>query len=65
MLSAYIASLMAHYSAEQEGLSKRKPLQLAEQALAAFREAEGQREAREIKLADATVDQALFALHER
>ena len=65
MLSAYIAGLMAHYNEEQEGLSGRRSLQLAKQALVAFRKAEDQREAGEIKLVDATVDQALFALQER
>jgi len=65
MLSAYIAGLMAHHNEEHEGSNRRRSLELAEQALTAFREAEDRREAGEIELADATVDQALFVLQER
>ncbi|KAF8224600.1 hypothetical protein L208DRAFT_1310410, partial [Tricholoma matsutake] len=75
MLSAYITGLKAYYSrSEEQGKkqgSKRpsldgweRALQSAERALAAFREAEGQREGGDLDSADATVDQALLALQE-
>ena len=76
MLSAYIAGLQAYYNrSEHKGTkqgSKRpsldgwdRALQSAKRALAAFRQAEGQRKAGDIDFADATVEEALGALHER
>jgi hypothetical protein len=76
MLSAYITGLKAYYSRLQEQGKKQgskrpsldgwdRALQLAECALAAFREAEGQRKGGDLDSADATVDQALLALQER
>lgn len=66
MLSGYIAALTTYYNAaEQEDANRPRSLQLAEQALAGFREAEVRREAGEIDLADASVDQALCALQQR
>ena len=76
MLSAYITGLKAYYSRSQEQGKKQgskrpsldgwdRALQSAERALAAFREAEGQREGGDLDSADATVDQALLALQER
>jgi hypothetical protein len=76
MLSAYIAGLQAYYNrSEDKGTqqgSKRPSLdgweqafQSAKCALAAFRKAEGQRKAGDIDSADATVEEALLALHVR
>ncbi|KAF8219159.1 hypothetical protein L208DRAFT_1018685, partial [Tricholoma matsutake] len=79
MLSAYITGLKVYYSRSQEQGKKqgsKRPsldgwnwaLQSAEHALAAFREAEGQRKGEiptDLDSADATVDQALLALQER
>jgi hypothetical protein len=76
MLSAYIAGLKAYYNRSEEkgkkqGLNRPsldgwdRALPSAERALAAFREAEGQRKGSDIDSADATVDQALLALQER
>jgi hypothetical protein len=75
MLSAYIAGLQAHYTRSEEKGNKQgskrpsldgwdRALQSAKHALAAFREAEGQRKAGDIGSADATVGEALLALHE-
>jgi hypothetical protein len=76
MLSAYIAGLKAYYNRSEEKGKKQgskrpsldgcdRALQSAERALAAFREAEGQREGGDLDSADVTVDQALLALQER
>ena len=74
MLSAYIAGLKAYYNRSQEKGKKQgstsldgwdRALQSAECALAAFREAEGQREGGDLNFADATVDRALLALQDR
>lgn len=75
MLSAYIAGLKVSYKQSLEigkqGLKRPsldgwdKALPLAERALAAFWEAEGQRKTSDLDSADATVDQALLALQER
>jgi hypothetical protein len=76
MLSAYIAGLNAHYVRSKEMGRKegsKRPsldgwdtaLQSAGCALAAFREAEVQREHGDLDSADATVDQGLLALHKR
>ena len=76
MLNSYIAGLKAYYNRSQEmgkkqGLKRPsldgwdRALQLAERALVAFREAEGQREGGDLDSADATVDRALSALRER
>jgi hypothetical protein len=76
MLSAYIAGLQAYYN-RSEGKGKKlgskrprfdgwdRALQSATRALAAFRKAEGQRQAKDIDSADAIVEEALLALHER
>ncbi|KAF5383287.1 hypothetical protein D9615_004801 [Tricholomella constricta] len=74
MLSAYFAGLQAYYNRSEEGKKqyhKRlssdeldRAIQPAQRALAAFREAEGLRKAGDIVSADATVEEALLALHE-
>ncbi|KAF8233174.1 hypothetical protein L208DRAFT_1268124, partial [Tricholoma matsutake] len=75
MLSAYIAGLTAYYDrSEDKGKnqgSKRpslhgwdRALQSAKRALAAFREAEDQREGGDLDSADTIVDEALLALQE-
>ena len=67
LLVAYIAGLTAYYDQckETEGENRTRSLRPAEQALAVFREAEAQREAGELDLADGTVDRGLLALQER
>ena len=76
MLSAYIAGLQAYYNRSEENGKKQgskrpsldgwdRALQSANRVLAAFRKAEGQRKAKDIDSADATVEEALLALHER
>ncbi|KAF5383286.1 hypothetical protein D9615_004800 [Tricholomella constricta] len=76
MLSAYIAGLQAEYHLEEKRkkqFSERpsssshgldRAIQSAQRALAVFREAEGQRKAGYLDSADATVEEALRALHE-
>ncbi len=75
MLSAYIAGLKVYYVQSEEGRKQGltrasldgwdQALQSANRALAGFREAELQRNDGDFDSADATVDQALLALHER
>jgi hypothetical protein len=66
-LTAYIAGLTAYYNKceENEGENRAKSLHPAEQALAAFREAEAHRKAGGLDLVDGTVDRGLLALHDR
>ena len=76
MLSAYIAGLNAYYVKSEERSRKQgskrpkldgwdQALQLAERALASFREAEVYRKDGDLDSADATTDQALLALQKR
>ncbi|EDR01183.1 uncharacterized protein LACBIDRAFT_333536 [Laccaria bicolor S238N-H82] len=68
MLSAYIAGLKAEEKGKRQGPNLDgwdRALQLADRALAAFRQAEVQRKDGDLDSSDATVDQALLALQER
>jgi len=64
-LSTYISGLTTYYDKCEEKEDIARSLQLAEQALATFREAEALRVGRKFDLADATVERGLLALQER